>query len=229
MKKFVNLLTISRILATFILPFVWNNLRPLYILIFVASVLMTDFLDGLLARTFHVQSLFGTIMDVVADKVFGIIIIIILASHLPIYYIPLLLELGIALINFSAAILGATTKSSFLGKTKMWFLGIAIVLGIISIFGTNILEFVGSGFLNDFFKVIYDNIDTFIFSSVFISVGAEIMVITDYSRHIVKELKNKNTHLKYEFKSKDDLKKVLFDTDYCLKHKDEPISKSLLK
>lgn len=229
MKKFVNILTISRILATFVLPFVWNNLRPLYILIFVASVLITDFLDGLLARTFHVQSLFGTIMDVVADKVFGIVIIIILASHLPIYFIPLLLEVGIALINFTAAFLGATTKSSFLGKTKMWFLGAAIVLGIISIFGTNILEFVGSGSIYDFFKAIYDNIDMFIFSSVFVSAGAEIMVITDYSRHIIKELKSKKTHLKYEFKSINDLKVVLFDTDYCLKHKDEPISKSLLK
>lgn len=103
MKKFVNILTISRLLATFLLPFVWNYLRPLYILIFVALVLITDFLDGLLARKFHVQSLFGTIMDVVADKVFGIIIIIIVATHLPIFYIPLLLEIGIALINFSAA------------------------------------------------------------------------------------------------------------------------------
>lgn len=225
MKKFVNILTVSRILATFALPFVWNNLRPLYILIFVASVLITDFLDGLLARTFHVQSLFGTIMDVVADKVFGIIIIIILASHLPIYYIPLLLEVGIALINFTAAFLGATTKSSFLGKTKMWFLGIAIVLGIISVFGTDVIEFIKV----DFLQVIYENIDTFIFSSVFISAGAEIMVITDYSRHIIKELKSNKKRLKYEFKSKEDLKIALFDTDYCLKHKDEPISKSLLK
>lgn len=229
MKKFVNILTISRILATFVLPFVWNNLRPLYILIFVASVLITDFLDGLLARKFRVQSLFGTIMDVVADKVFGIIIIIILAGHLPIYYIPLLLECGIAIINFTAAFLGATTKSSFLGKTKMWFLGLAIVLGILSIFGTDILNFVKIDLLYNFFKVVYDNIDTLIFSSVFISAGAEIMVITDYSRHIIKELKSKNTRLKYDFKSKEDLKYVLFDTEYCLRHKDEPFSKSLLK
>lgn len=229
MKKFVNILTISRIIATFILPFVWNFLSPVYILIFVATVLITDFLDGLLARKFHVQSLFGTIMDVVADKTFGIIIIIILAGHLPIYYIPLLLEVGIALINFTAAFLGATTKSSFLGRTKMWFLGAAIVLGIISIFGEGILDFVKIDFLYNFLKVVYYNCETFIFSSVFISAGAEIMVITDYSRHIIKELKSKNTRLKYDFKSKEDLKYVLFDTEYCLKHKDEPFSKSLLK
>ncbi len=225
MKKFVNILTISRLLATFLLPFVWNYLRPLYILIFVALVLITDFLDGLLARKFHVQSLFGTIMDVVADKVFGIIIIIIVATHLPIFYIPLLLEIGIALINFSAAFLGATTKSSFLGKTKMWFLGSAIVLGIISIFGDDIQSFINISFMN----VIYANIDMFILCSVFITAGAELMVITDYSRHIIKELKAKKTKLKYEFKSKEDLKVALFDTEYCLKHKDQPISKSLLK
>lgn len=229
MKKFVNILTISRIIATFVLPFVWNYLRPLYILLFVALVLLTDFLDGLLARKFHVQSLFGSIMDVVADKVFGIIIVLIVAKHLPIYYLPLLLEVGIALINFTAAFLGATTKSSFLGKTKMWFLGIAIVLGIISIFGEGILEFVKSGYLYDFLKGTYDNVDMFIIASVFVTVGAEIMVITDYSRHIIKELKMKKKKLKYTFKSKEDLKIALFDTEYCLKHKDEPISKSLLK
>lgn len=229
MKKLVNILTISRIIATFILPFVWGHLRPLYILIFVACVLLTDFLDGLLARTCHVQSLFGTIMDVVADKIFGIIIIIILAGYLPIYLLPLILELGIAIINFSAAFLGATTKSSFLGKTKMWFLGAASVLGIMSIFGSDIVSFVNVSYIKDILSTIYSNIDTFIICSVFITAGAELMVITDYSRHIIKELKETKTRLKYTFKSKEDLKHVLFDTEYCLKHKDEPISKSLLK
>lgn len=195
----------------------------------MALVLITDFLDGLLARKFHVQSLFGSIMDVVADKVFDIIIIIIVASHLPIYYIPLLLEAGIALINLSAAFLGATTKSSFLGKTKMWFLGLAIVIGIISIFGQSILNFVKIDFLFQILKVVYDNIDIFIISSVFITAGAELMVITDYSRHIIKELKLQKKKIKYNFKSKEELKKVLFDTEYCLAHKDEPISQSLLK
>lgn len=104
-------------------------------------------------------------------------------------------------------------------------LGSAIVLGIISIFGDDIQSFINISFMN----VIYANIDMFILCSVFITAGAELMVITDYSRHIIKELKAKKTKLKYEFKSKEDLKVALFDTEYCLKHKDQPISKSLLK
>ena len=86
MKVFVNSLTLIRLLATFILPFVWRILSPLGIIIFVSCVLLTDFFDGLFARTFHVQSLFGSLLDTIADKVFGIVIILIVAIYYPIYY-----------------------------------------------------------------------------------------------------------------------------------------------
>ncbi len=225
MKKFVNILTLSRIVATFLLPIIWNLLRPLYIFIFVALILLTDFFDGMLARRFHVQSLFGTIMDVVADKLFGMMIIFTLASYLPIFYIPFILELGIALINLSAVFLGATTKSSFLGKTKMWFLGISILLGILRIYNVDILKLINI----EEVLWIFDNLMVFINSSVLVTAGAEIMVAVDYARHIIKELKTNKKKIKYRFKNKEELRYVLFDTEYCLKHKDEPYYKSLLK
>ena len=74
MKIFVNALTIIRILATIILPLLWIYIPPIYLLIFVIIILLTDVFDGVLARRFHVQSLFGTLMDAIADKIFGIIL-----------------------------------------------------------------------------------------------------------------------------------------------------------
>ena len=229
MKKFVNILTLIRILATFILPILWYTINPLYLLIFVSCILLTDFFDGFLARTFHVQSLFGTIMDVVADKFFGIMVIFILARVIPIFYLPLCLEILIALTNILAAIFGATTKSSFLGRTKMWFLGISTFFGILSIFSEEILSLIHYQYILDILNYLILNIDNILFGAVFLTAGTEFMVEVDYLRRITKELTNKKDKIKYEFKPKDELMMVLFDTDYCLKHKNEPISKQLLK
>lgn len=224
MKKFVNALTITRLLATFIIPILWYNINPIYLIVLVSLILLTDFLDGFFARTFHVQSLFGKIMDVVADKSFGIMIIIILAGKNPIFYLPLCLEIIIALINTLAFLFGARTKSSFLGRTKMWFLGISIFFGILSIFKSEILDVIPIEFLFNFINYLASNINNIIFGSVFLTAGTEFMVSIDYLRRILKELNNKNEKIKYKFKPKEELKLVLFDTDHYLKHKYEPIS-----
>lgn len=229
MKRFVNALTLIRILATFILPILWHLLNPAMLLIFVVLILLTDFFDGMLARTFHVQSLFGTIMDAVADKAFGIMIIIILSTYNVIFLIPLILEIGIALINVFGSIFGAITKSSFLGKTKMWFLGLAISFGILDIYSEYIFEFIHQEFLVSLINPLVLNIDNLIFASIFLSAGTEFMVAIDYSRHIIKDLNNKNNKIKYKFKSKKELMKVLFDTEYYLEHKNEPFSHLLLE
>ena len=61
MKIFVNILTIIRLIATFVLPIIWKSFSPLWILIFVICILLTDFLDGFLARKFKVSTLLGSI------------------------------------------------------------------------------------------------------------------------------------------------------------------------
>lgn len=220
MKVFVNTLTILRLFGTFIIPFLFRVLPSIVLLIIILFILLTDFFDGFLARKFNVQTLFGTILDTIADKCFGIMILILLAIYNKWFIIPLILELSIAIINLSGSILGATTKSSFLGKTKMWFLGISALFGFMYALDLNII-----GYIND-------NISSIMLISISITSGCEIMVIVDYARHILKELKlNKknNKKIKYNFKDKDDLYYALFNTEFCLKHKDEPISKQLLK
>ncbi len=230
MKKFVNILTMMRILATILLPFLWKVLSPEFLMVFVVLILLTDFFDGLLARTFHVQSLFGTIMDAVSDKCFGIMIILILSTYDTIFILPLILEVGIALINILGSMFGAVTKSSFLGRVKMWFLGAAIFLGILNIYKNGVLDVVKIKFITDILEVLIGNIDNLIFSTIFLAAGSEFMVATDYTRHIMKDLAKKpNEKIKYKLKSHDELMHILFDTDYYLKHKNEPFIKQLLE
>lgn len=224
MKKFVNFLTIMRIIATLIMPFIWHFCGVWFILIFVSIILLTDFFDGFLARTFHVQSLFGSVSDSVADKIFGIVLLLIVAAVFPIYYSLVLFELIIAAINIYAAIRGATTKSTFLGKFKMWLLGISTVIGLIVIFESTLITY-NIPIIN----TIIENKDSLLIYSVLITSGSELTVILDYARHIVKELKSKKPKVKYRLKDDESLMYVLFDTEYFLSHKNLPLSKHLLK
>ncbi|MCX4365646.1 MAG: CDP-alcohol phosphatidyltransferase family protein [Bacilli bacterium] len=224
MKKFVNFLTLLRIIATLVLPIIWHIFDSWTILIFVSIILLTDFFDGFLARTFHVQSLFGSIADSVADKIFGIVLLLIVAGIFPIYYSLVIFEAIIAGINIYAALRGATTKSTFLGKFKMWLLGISTVFGLVIMFEHSLTTY-DVPLINS----IIENKDVLLVSSVLITSGSELMVVLDYSRHIIKELRSEKPKFKYRFKDDERLMYVLFDTDYFLSHKDLPLSKHLLK
>ena len=80
MKIFVNVLTLLRIFGTLFLPFIWaTHIIPL-IITYVVILLATDSFDGFLARKFHVQTLFGQIADTIADKILGIVLLIIAAN-----------------------------------------------------------------------------------------------------------------------------------------------------
>lgn len=216
MKKFVNILTLSRLLATLFLPIIWHYLKPLYIVIFVALVLLTDAIDGFLARKFHVMSLFGSLLDSIADKIFGIALLIVAANVDSLFYILVIQEVLIASLTIIAATLGATTKSTWLGKIKTWILGIAIVLCLGTYFDMGRYIFIFSiPYLSD--------------ASLFIACGSEVIVFADYLRNFFLEIKDKHAKIKYELKKDKDLFKALFDTEYYLKNRDKPLYKLLLK
>lgn len=224
MKKFVNFLTILRIIATLILPFIWYSFNAWVILVFVSLILLTDFFDGFLARTFHVQSLFGSVADTIADKIFGVIMLLIVANFYSFYYALVAFELIIAGINIFAALRGAKTYASFLGRFKMWLLGFSTVFGLIVIFKSTLATY-NVPIIN----MIIENRDILLVSSVLVTSGSELMVALDYSRHIFKDLKKEKPKFKYHFKDDERLMYVLFDTEYFLSHKDLPLSKHLLK
>lgn len=126
-KAIVNVLTLSRVAGMFLLPSLFNVLSaPAFILV-LSSLLLTDFVDGFLAKkVFHVSTIFGFLADMGADKVFGMSVLAVLSSMYPVMLIPLVLEIVIGGINANLASIGDNAKSSNIGRTKMWFVGIAV-------------------------------------------------------------------------------------------------------
>lgn len=78
-----NILTIFRLLllpplvALFFLPFEWAAWTCLTLYMIGA---LTDFLDGWIARRFHMTSEFGAMMDPIADKIFVVTIMLMLVA-----------------------------------------------------------------------------------------------------------------------------------------------------
>ena len=225
-KIFVNALTIVRLLATFVLPFIWRLTSPLCIFIFVITILLTDMLDGIFARSFHVQSLFGSILDAVADKMFGIMILLIMASYEPVFWVVVALELLISAINVTGGFLGAKVYSSFTGKTKMWILSLAVAVNVCFIFKADLLQI---SFIHDFIELLVENQQYIKISSAFMTIGAQAMVCVDYIWHINKSATKKHQKIVLDFKSKKRIMHNLFDTKYYLETRNKPFSSHFTK
>lgn len=140
-----NLLTLSRIIA---LPFIiyYMNLENktgdtgfvLYQLAFFIIVVISDFFDGLLARSFNQVSKLGQFLDPVADK----ICLTILGTSLvyykcfPLWIFSVIIAREIFVV-VSALLLfyrkDVEVKPNLLGKTGVGFMALTAVLYIISI------------------------------------------------------------------------------------------------
>ena len=66
MKNIPNYLTISRIIFAIILLLFFNEVSPVFMVIFTLAML-TDFLDGKIARRLNVCSEKGAFLDSIAD------------------------------------------------------------------------------------------------------------------------------------------------------------------
>ena len=172
-------------------------------------------------------------MDGMFDKLFGIISFLLLASISPSYMIPLLFEAGILSYGLYSASKGNNVKSTIIGKTKMWFLAVSVLLGLLN---TNykalecLLQTINlnSVSLDNFIKLEQVSRKSLI--------GMEALSLTSY---IVKDkLEDKNNKNKVPLKVKD-IKEViltrdnaikkeieyrLFDTKYYEENKDKPLS-----
>lgn len=118
-KWIVNILTSLRVVGTLILPVLCTCLSSTAFLLIVGAILFTDFLDGKLARHWDVSTLCGSLLDMGADKLFGISILIVLAFTYPIMALPAGLEILIASINTKSVLKGNKAKSKWTGKIKM--------------------------------------------------------------------------------------------------------------
>lgn len=207
MKLFVNILTFMRIIATFLLPILWN-IYHMVLILFIVSILLTDFLDGYLARKFNVQTLFGSILDCIADKLFGIITLIVLGKYVNVFWIIAIFEGIIAIINIINLNINAKVTSIYLGKIKMWLLGFTMVLGLILIFTNNSI------------------ISKFIYLCATILGSIYFLLIYMYLRRMKADMNDKNLS---KLKNKKDLIYALFNTKFYLENKDKPLKELLYR
>ncbi|MDD4187675.1 MAG: CDP-alcohol phosphatidyltransferase family protein [Bacilli bacterium] len=232
----VNSVTMTRVIGTFILPFISIKICPAELVIYVGLLLLTDAIDGLLARRLKASTVFGSILDATADKLLGIACLAVLSQRYPIMLLPILTETIITIINLRGAIGGATTESSFLGKIKTWVLGLGIVLGFATIYVNGIISGINSStiigkYLIAFFENLATNQDIVMAIIASITVGAGIIVACDYQHKVKIEMKNAADEgfvlKKMVLKSKKDLLYALFDEEYYQKTKGIPLAKKI--
>jgi phosphatidylglycerophosphate synthase len=173
---------------------------------FIISIMLlfsTDAIDGTLARKYNVQTLYGSIMDTIADKALSMMLLLILISKINIATIMLILEFVIAIINTIAFIKGKNPESSIFGKIKMWLISMTIVLGYVC-----------------YFDIIND---TTVIVGTIVTTMAQLIVIIDYLKKLIK--KEKNIKPIFKLKNKKELKEILFDTEYYMNiYKKKPLN-----
>ena len=196
-KVLVNLLTTSRIVFSFVLLTMIQTINSYHFIGWLAILFFSDFLDGFLAREFNVQTLYGSTMDTIADKVLCILLIFPLLKESWIFSAVLIGEIGISLLNIVGKLKGKHTCSSRAGKVKMWLLASTILLGYIY-----------------YFNYIYYEI---IVISGIITCGIQGYVILEYNLYLKNQLPQKRK-LEYKIKDYQDIFYVLFDTNYFLEN-----------
>lgn len=208
MKVFVNILTLMRIIAIFLLPILWN-FKPFILIIFLVCILLTDFFDGLLARKFHVQTLFGNLLDCIADKLFGIVTLLVLGKYIPLFWILAILESLVACINIFGLNICARVYSVYLGKVKMWLLGFTMIIGMIYIFKHLSFLYVVIGIMISILSIVY------------------LFLIGIYLKRLIIDAKNNKHYKKYKLKRGKDLSYALFNTDFYIKNKEVSLKEQL--
>lgn len=249
-KIIVNGLTLSRVAGTIAMPLMINTLSAPIFLLVVAAILFTDCLDGILARHWKVSTIFGSLLDMGADKLFGFAVLITLSTMYPIMSIPLILETLIAGVNIKAAENNSVAKSSEIGRIKTWVMGLSmcslLMTGLSPELATS-LESVNiqtiSPAMNELLYLIKEignkvlnfvnqNKQTIESIAATASITAESIVATDYTIKAIKgKDKNSNTYKIAELiknkKFVEYAKKVLFDENYYKETKDMPILEKL--
>ena len=243
-KWIVNILTSIRVAGTISLPLLCSYVSSPAFLIIIGAILLTDLVDGKLARQWEVCTLFGSLFDMGADKLFGFSILIVLALTYPIMTIPACLEVGIASLNLKSVLKGNKAKSSWIGKFKMGvsFISITSLLMIgASPEIKNALEN-SAGSINEMVKNIAEffNKNKKIIENTVIpaTISAEAATILDYakeykrvkdneSKKLLEELKRYKEYIK-DYKFKKYMKEIMFNEEYHEQTVDEPLIKKLM-
>lgn len=232
-KIMVNMITALRGIGGILLVPIFSIYGSIPATVWFISFMATDWIDGYLARKYEVSSFFGALLDGIFDKLFGIISFLLLASISPSYMIPLLFEAGILGYGLYSASKGNNVKSTIIGKAKMWFLAVSVLLGLLN---TDLLTLENLLQTINLNRVPLDNLVRLEQVSKDSLIGMEALSLSSY---VIKDkIEDKNNKEKTPLKVKDikeviftkdkDIQKEieyrLFDTKYYEENKDKPLS-----
>lgn len=223
----VNVITMSRLIGAIILPFIYVKHGASICAIWTIVLFATDAIDGFLARTLKISTFFGSAMDGISDKLLNAISFIILGLQYNIMIPPLILEMAIMSTLYSTYRFGGNIQSSKTGKIKTIILDVCVILSftLMSLPALNI----DNAIIN---HLIHYTNTYIIFLGCIITI-ASIITLMDYNKKNKSTRNNKKlTHIKYQHRVKKNIKEVLsdlFNTEYYIKHKNEPIMKQFYK
>ena len=139
MKKYIpNILTLLRLFVTPIIIYLGINNHLIILIIVAIFIALTDFLDGHLARKWNVTSQIGAKLDMIADKVLALGLLILLIMKNNLFFYVLILEAIISLVNIYIFFKSKIANSLLIGKLKTWFLFVTIILGFINLIIPNL-------------------------------------------------------------------------------------------
>ncbi|MDA0323181.1 MAG: CDP-diacylglycerol--glycerol-3-phosphate 3-phosphatidyltransferase [Verrucomicrobia bacterium] len=132
-----NNLTLARLLLTpaiAILAYSPRAAHQLAALIVFLAAMLTDVLDGYIARKFNQRSLLGLYLDTVTDKIIVLAMFFVLADlgRLP-FWVALLMmarEIVVDGVRAAGAVQGKVVGANWMGKSKTFLQTICIALGL---------------------------------------------------------------------------------------------------
>ena len=145
-EKIPNILTLIRLIFTPIIITLGLLNKTTFVIILATICALTDLVDGKLARKWNVISRKGAKLDTIADKVFGIGLIISLIKTNNLLIWVLILELLIASTNLYYYHINKNVESLMIGKIKTVFLFSGIISCMISEYW-NILDNISNGLI----------------------------------------------------------------------------------
>lgn len=148
----VNSVTSLRFIGSFLVIPIFKVMGGLSTALFSTIFMLTDCIDGFLARKLKSSTFFGALFDGITDKTYGIISFLILMSINPVAFsIPILLEASILLVQKKKFNNDKNIQSNKIGKLKTWFLGLSIIgsFGAVELLNMKtISEYIKYGSLN---------------------------------------------------------------------------------
>lgn len=220
-KIIVNALSVSRIAGACLMPIIFSVASIPALVTILTVLLVTDSLDGILARHWKVQTKGGSLLDPLGDKVLAVACILSFVGTHSILLVPLFLELGITAVNVNRTLHEEEVKSSKIGKIKTWILGIAIVLSAINALEPNLLNLLADklGILSNLDLTVTNDV---VKKAAGLTIGAQVVSGIDYMKDSYKQ-RDVRTEKIAELKNIRENLIRLFDETKYEEDKDKPL------